>query len=85
MRSKADAIEALFGPAPHTELPPILLDWVPSQDLESFAHEKGYPTVTAMLAAGSDTFCSDPAYFDEVTHDAVTARTTRRSVRGRQA
>lgn len=77
-----DAITALFGADPHTQLPQDLMEWVPTSAVEEIASSLGV-SPTRMVSDGLDIFCSDPRYFDEVTAAALSARANRNATAAR--
>jgi len=75
MASLDDAIYALFGESPVTELP----EGVASLTLSPAFYERVPDLEQAMVA-----FVSDQAYFDEVTDQALKARVIRNRVESKR-
>ncbi len=77
------ALTALFGDKPTTDLPPVLEDWKPTEALEALVADNG-TTVARLVEKGTDTFASDPAYFENLTQSAINNRTVRTRVQSRK-
>ena len=83
MADTEEALHALFGASPTTDLPPVLDDWKPTPELEALVADN-HTTVQGLVEKGIDTFASDPAYFENLTQSAINNRTVRTRVQSRK-
>lgn len=83
MSTTEEALYALFGASPTTDLPPTLTDWEPTPEFLALLADNG-TSIEEFTEKATNRFASDPAYFENLTQSAINNRTVRTRVQSRK-